>query len=127
MAKNKRESYIEKKVEFAINVGNFESLRVGTTFGETIEWSDLEERQKKLDALTKNLAEEVAKDAKEVMSAYGLRRKSTTNVEIKGKKTVNGLDEIIEDDEGDDGGVRELLSADGDDIDIDIDDEDFEI
>lgn len=99
MTKEKRQSFVEKKLEFLINVGNFESLRVGTTFGETIEWASPEERQKKLDALTKNIAKEVAKDAKEVLLAYGLKRKSTAQVEKKGRTEVDGLDDLIETDD----------------------------
>lgn len=97
--KEKRQSYIEKKVEFVINVDNFESLRVGTTFGETIEWASPEERQKKLDALTKSIAQEVAKDAKEIMLSYGLKRKSSSQVEKKNKVNFSALDDISDDKE----------------------------
>ena len=96
-SKEKRQSYIEKKFEYVINVDNFESLRVGTTFGETIEWSTAEERQKKLDSLTKSLALEVAKDAKEVMIAYGLKRKSSSQYASK-KVSLDALDDITADD-----------------------------
>jgi len=102
MATEKRQSFVEKKLEFLINVGDFESLRVGSTFGETIDWSTPEERQKKLDALTKNLAKEVAKDAQEVMLAYGLKRKSSAMPKTAGRTEVSGLDDIAEAEEADD-------------------------
>ena len=93
-ANEKRQSFIEKKLEFVINVDNFESLRVGTTFGETIEWATPEERQKKLDALTKSLAKEVAKDAQEVMLAYGLKRRcsSQRNNPTRTEFSVSGVE-----------------------------------
>jgi len=95
---DKRQSFVEKKLEFLINVDNFESLRVGTTFGETIEWSSSEERQKKLDALTKSLAKEVAKDAKEVLIAYGLKRKSSSQYNNK-KTKLDDLDDVVGEDD----------------------------
>jgi len=102
MDKGKRESFVEKKIEFLINVDNFESLRVGTTFGETIEWSTSEERQKKLDALTKQLAKEVAKDAKEVLIAYGLKRKSSSTYKQSGHKKLEVIDDVVESEDEDD-------------------------
>jgi len=116
MSNTKRQSFVEKKVEFVINVGNFESLRVGTTFGETIEWASPEERQKKLDALTKNLANEVAKDAKEVLTSYGLKRKVTAQYK-KESGEVNDLDYKTEE-------SGELVI---DDVSVEEDDEDFEL
>jgi len=98
MAEEKRKSFVEKKLEFLINVDNYETLRVGTTFGETIEWSTPEERQKKLDAITKSLASEVAKDAQEIMKSYGLKRKSTTQIDRKNRVNLNDLDDIEETD-----------------------------
>jgi len=98
MANEKRQSYIEKKLEFVINVGNYESLRVGTSFGETIEWSSPEERQKKLDAMTKSIAKEVSKDAQEIMIGYGLKRVCSSNANSNSnsnvKKEFNELNDI---------------------------------
>ena len=95
----KRQSYIEKKLEFLINVGNFESIRVGTVFGETIEWASVEERQKKLNSLTKSIAKEVANDAKEVLLAYGLQRNATSSIERKNRTDIEDLGMVEVDEE----------------------------
>jgi heterodisulfide reductase subunit B len=109
MANEKRKSYIEKKLELVVNVGNYESLRVSTTFGENIEWLDAEERQKKLDALTRSLGKEVAKDAKETLMAYGLKRVSTAKHEHSMKTEVEGLDEVPEAEANDESEDEEVV------------------
>lgn len=114
----KRESYIEKKCEFNINVGNYESLRVGTVFGEHIEWGSSDERQKKLDALTASLANEVAKSAKEILEAYGLKRHVSDTLK---KNVKTGADSVDLDD------VTEDSDVELEDFDKNKDDEDFEI
>lgn len=99
MSEKPRQSYVEKKLEFLINVDNFESLKVGTTFGETIEWSSPEERQNKLNSLSSSLASEVAKDAKEILKFYGLKRKSNHVLDAKNKKEFDDINEILEEDD----------------------------
>ena len=81
----KRESYIEKHAELLINLGNWENLRVGTTFGETIEWETAEERQKKLDAITENLKREIAKDVNDYLKSFSLEKRSSTKIENRAK------------------------------------------
>ena len=81
----KRESYIEKHIEMVVNLGNYESLRVGSTFGETIEWETPEERQTKLNSITENLKREVAKDVNDVLKSYGLGKKSSVKLDSKTK------------------------------------------
>ena len=82
---SKRESYIEKKIEILINLGNYESLKVGSTFGETIVWENSKERQKKLDSITDNLKQEVAKDVNNVLEAYELEKRSTVLSDKSGR------------------------------------------
>jgi len=99
MEKKVRESRIEKKLEILINLGNFESLKVGSSFSETIEWITLEERQKKLDAITENLKREVAKDINDILESYELKQRSTTEIKVAGKTPDRGLKALSEVDE----------------------------
>lgn len=99
----KRRSHIEKRLEILINIGNYESLRVGTVFGEDIEWSTKEERQKKLNGITKSLKEEVSKDVNDVLDSFDLRKRATSTLK-NGRVENNSFDNIAEedDDDGDD-------------------------
>lgn len=101
----KRTSRIEKSLEILINVGNYESLRVGTTFGEDIEWSTKEERQKKLDAMTESLKKEVAKDVNDVLESFELSKRATTTLN-KGRVEDTSISDVadaeVEEDDGDD-------------------------
>ena len=95
---SKRESYIEKRIDILINLGNYESLKVGSTFGETIVWESKEERQKKLDSITENLKKEVAKDVNDVLKSYELRQRSTV-LEDKAGRVDLDIDETIDEDD----------------------------
>lgn len=96
----KRTSYIEKRLEILINIGNYESLRVGTLFGENIEWSTKEERQKKLNGITKSLKEEVSKDVNDVLDSFDLRKKATSTLQ-NGRVKNKFFDNIAEEENDD--------------------------
>jgi uncharacterized protein YccT (UPF0319 family) len=100
--KKVRQSYVEKNIEMLVSLGDFENLRVGTKFGETIEWSSVEERQKKLNAITENLKREVAKDVNDVLESFELKRKSKAKISVAGRSEdscINSIAEAEEDDE----------------------------
>lgn len=79
-----RVSKIQKSIRRVFNVGKYESLEVQVSFEETVDWKDLEERQKKSNNITKLLISDFEKTRQEVFDGSKLEeKKSTTKSNIK--------------------------------------------
>jgi hypothetical protein len=77
---SKRESYIEKTIEFLIPTGNYQNVRVAAKIGETIEWSDAKERRNKIDAIREDLKRQVARDINDVLDSFELQPQSSVKI-----------------------------------------------
>ena len=95
-----RESGIEKKIEIVMNLGNYESLRIGASFSETITWSSVEERKTKSDKITDLLISEIKKDIAKVNKDLCLKERasdySNAFEAISGGGSNSDLDQVEE-------------------------------
>ena len=87
MGENKS-TFVSKKIELLVNIGEFESLRVGSEIGETIEWKDEKDKIKKMEQLSELLKQEVARDVNDVLSSFELKRKSGVKIENRDKRPL---------------------------------------
>lgn len=71
----KRNTKVIKSVERNIWTAKYEGLRVNVSFEEDVEWSDLNERQDKLDAITKHLNNELIRTLNAACDELGVVEK----------------------------------------------------
>jgi len=90
-----RKSRISKKISRtffnkSINIPLYESVVVEVNFDEEVEWSSLEERQRKSDNITKLLKEDFNKTTKELFSKITYQEsESPINKELSDSKQDN--------------------------------------
>jgi hypothetical protein len=82
-----RKSFIEKSLEIKANIGDFSTVTATVAFGENIEWDSAEDRNKKLDAISKGLRKELKKDFNDFLKENGLRARTQIMLENKMKQS----------------------------------------
>ena len=100
MAEEKRISCISKSICRKFNTDKYENLDISVSFEENIEWSDLKERNKKSENITKLLLADYEKTKDQVFEELGLKNvKATKNNALK-EDTATSVKELGLDDLG---------------------------
>lgn len=85
MAENVRTTKVFKGIERTLNTGRYESVKILEHIEEEITWSNIEERNAKLEAVNKHLIYDFEKTKNEVLKSLNLMEEK---IDIKTKEDV---------------------------------------
>jgi len=89
----KRKSKISKSIKRIYNVAQYESLELVVHYEEEVEWSDLAERQKKSDNISKLLVNDFKKTRLDVFNEL-----NTSEKKAYFKNALQSMGDVSEDD-----------------------------
>jgi hypothetical protein len=88
---SERNTKVIKGIERTLNTGKYESIRISVSFEEEIVWTTLDERQKKIDAISKHVINDFQKTKSEVCQSLGLEEKKAFGNNKEDTVVDNGI------------------------------------